>query len=116
MQKAAWPAASVQRDEAVRTGRKISRGLHRPSKPAVTASGWRAGVRAHAVEAHVIHPSSVAVSREHRPRQDRPARHRVAEAEGVLGVACGRGTGHCSYLTGKAPCKFEIDLPPAESS
>ena len=32
----------------------------------MTASGWRAGSRARGIEAHVIHASSVAVSREHR--------------------------------------------------
>src|SRR5215471_6720855 len=42
-------------------------GLRWPSKPAATASGWPAGSRRAGVEAHVIHPSSVAVSREHRP-------------------------------------------------
>jgi len=32
----------------------------------VTASGWRAGCTPAAIEAYVIHPNSVAVSREHR--------------------------------------------------
>jgi len=42
----------------------------------------------------VIHPSSVAVSREHRRAKNRQARHRDAEA-GVLGVAPWE-RGHCS--------------------
>ena len=33
------------RDESVRAGRMITRGLRLPSKPAATASGWRAGWR-----------------------------------------------------------------------
>src|SRR5215211_7077871 len=40
--------------------------LSLPMRPGVTASGWRAGLRARGVEAYVIHPTSVAVSREHR--------------------------------------------------
>jgi transposase len=40
----------------------LSRGLRLPSKPAATAFGWRAGLEAHGVEAHVIHPSSVAAA------------------------------------------------------
>ena len=37
-----------------------------PSKPAVTGSGWHGGWRRMALRSHVIHSSSVAVSREHR--------------------------------------------------
>ena len=33
------------RDESVRAGRTITRGLRLPSKPAATASGWHAGLR-----------------------------------------------------------------------
>ena len=66
------------RDEAVRAGRTITR-------IAVAFEAGRDGfwlarwLEARGVEAHVIHPSSVAVSRTS-TGQDRPARHRVAEA------------------------------------
>jgi hypothetical protein len=35
--------------------------LRWPSKPAATASGWRAGLEARGVEAHVIHASSLLI-------------------------------------------------------
>ena len=53
------------RDEAVRRD-AISHASRLPTKLAVTAFGWRVGFRAQDIEAHVIHASSVAVSREHR--------------------------------------------------
>ena len=43
-----------------------STGSPSPTRPAATASGWRAGCAPSAIEAYVIHPSSVPVSREHR--------------------------------------------------
>ena len=100
------------RDEAVRTGRKITRIA--PAFEAGRDGFWLARWRSCSWGGGACDPSLECrrIARTS-PGQDRPARHRVAEA-GVLGVA-GRGTGHCSYLTGKAPCKFEIDLPPAES-
>src|SRR6478736_5855465 len=53
------------RDEAVKAGRKITRIA--PAFEAGRDGFWLARwLRAHGVEAHVIHPSSVAVSREHR--------------------------------------------------
>jgi hypothetical protein len=81
------------RDEAVKDGRKITRIAlaFEAGRDGFWLARW---LRARGVEAHVIHPSSVAVSREHRPGEDRPARHRVAEA-GVLGVAAwGKGPLH----------------------
>jgi len=76
------------RDEAVRAGRNITR-------IAVAFEAGRDGfwlarwLEARGVEPHVIHPSSVAVSREHRRAKTDRARHRVAET-GVLGVATWR--------------------------
>src|ERR1700747_257219 len=72
-------------DEAVRAGRTITRIAL--AFEAGRDGFWlarRLGVRG--VEAHVIHASSVAVSREHRRAKTRLARHRVAEAR-VIGVA-----------------------------
>src|SRR5438874_7127498 len=53
------------RDEAVKAGRKITRIAlaFEAGRDGFWLARW---LRAHAVEAHVIHPSSVAVSREHR--------------------------------------------------
>src|SRR5437879_7414795 len=53
------------RDEAVKAGRKITRITlaFEAGRDGFWLARW---LRAHAVEAHVIHPSSVAVSREHR--------------------------------------------------
>jgi transposase len=53
------------RDEAVRTGRKIARIVlaFEAGRDGFWLARW---LSAHEVEAHVIHPSSVAVSREHR--------------------------------------------------
>ena len=78
------------RDEAVRAGKKIARIAlaFEAGRDGFWLARW---LEARGVEAHVIHPSSVAVSREHRRAKNRPARHRVTEA-GVLGVAAW-GTG-----------------------
>ncbi len=59
------------RKEAVKAGHKIERivGL---SKLAATVFGWRGGCGARRIEAYVIHPTSVAVSRERqRAKTDR---------------------------------------------
>src|SRR5271156_2175717 len=78
------------RDEAVKAGRQITRIAlaFEAGRDGFWLARW---LRAHGVEAHVIHPSSVAVSRRTSPGQDRPARPRVTEA-GVLGMAAW-GTG-----------------------
>ena len=75
------------RDEAVRAGRTITRiaVAFEAGRDGFWLARWLA---ARGIEAHVIHASSVAVSREHGER-NRPARHRVAEAR-VLGVAAWR--------------------------
>src|SRR6266487_6916662 len=62
-------------DEAVRAGRTITRIAlaFEAGRDGFWLARW---LEARGVEAHVIHPSSVAVSREHRPRrhaQGRPA-------------------------------------------
>src|SRR5213076_2706516 len=53
------------RDEAVRAGRKITRIAlaFEAGRDGFWLARW---LRAHGIEAHVIHPTSVAVSREHR--------------------------------------------------
>ena len=62
------------RDEAIRAGKEITR-------IAVAFEAGRDGfwlarwLEARGVEVHVIHPSSVAVSRETSPGENRPARH-----------------------------------------
>src|SRR5690242_8632315 len=67
-------------DEAVRAGRTITRIAlaFEAGRDGFWLARWLA---ARGVEAHVIHASSVAVSREHRRGENRPARHRVAEAQ-----------------------------------
>src|SRR5712671_2920594 len=78
------------RDEAVRAGKEITR-------IAVAFEAGRDGfwlarwLEARGVEAHVIHPSSVAVSREHRRAKTDRLDTEFTEA-GVLGVAAW-GTG-----------------------
>src|SRR5437588_10668822 len=81
------------RDEAVKAGRKITR----------IALAFEAGcdgfwlarwLRAHGVEAHVIHPSSVAVSREHR-RAKTDRRDTELLKRGFLGWLRGE-RGHCT--------------------
>src|ERR1700732_2942567 len=81
------------RDEAVRAGKKITR-------IALAFEAGRGGfwlarwLRAHGVEAHVIHPSSVAVSREHRrAKTDRLDTELLKR--GFLGWLRGE-RGHCS--------------------
>ena len=82
-----------------------SRGLRLPSKPAATASGWRAGLTARGVEAHVIHASSVAVSREHRrAKTDRLDTELLKR--GFLGWLRGE-RGHCSMV--RVPTLAEED-------
>src|SRR5580698_3902575 len=85
------------RDEAVRAGSSITRIAlaFEAGRDGFWLARW---LQAHGVEAHVIHPSSVAVSREHRP-----ARHRVAEA-GFLGVATW-GTGPLQHSARPNDCR-----------
>ena len=66
------------REEAEKAGRKIER-------IAVAFEAGRDGfwlarwLRARGIEAHVIHASSVAISREHRRAKTDPSRHRAAQ-------------------------------------
>jgi transposase len=70
-----------------------SRGLRLPSKPAATASGWRAGLRRVASRSRdpCLECRGITGTL---PGENRPARHRVAEAR-VLGWLRGE-RGHCS--------------------
>src|ERR1700724_1184708 len=81
------------RDEAVKDGRKLTRIAM--AFEAVRDGFWLARwLRAHGVEAHVIHPSSVAVSREHRrAKTDRLDTELLKR--GFLGWLRGE-RGHCS--------------------
>src|SRR4051812_27534952 len=76
MRRRCWACSSAGGARRPRRGAR-SRASPSPSRPDATGSGWPAGcgragswlarwLRARGVEAHVIHPSSVAVSREHR--------------------------------------------------
>ena len=78
------------RDEAVRAGCNITRIAlaFEAGRDGFWLARW---LMARGVEAHAIHPSSVAVSREHRRAKTDRARHGIAEA-GVLRMA-GWGTG-----------------------
>jgi len=78
------------RDEAIGAGKEITRIAlaFEAGRDGFWLARW---LRARGVEAHVIHPSSVAGIARTSPSEDRPARHRVTEA-GVLGVAAW-GTG-----------------------
>jgi transposase len=81
------------RDEAVRAGRKITRIAlaFEAGRDGFWLARW---LRAHGVEAHVIHPSSVAVSREHRrAKTDRLDTELLKRA--FLGWLRGE-RGHCS--------------------
>src|SRR4029079_169357 len=81
------------RDEAVKAGRKITRIAlaFEAGRDGFWLARW---LRAHGVEAHVIHPSSVAVSREHRrAKTDRLDTELLQR--GVLGWLRGE-RGHCS--------------------
>src|SRR5213595_3230681 len=92
------------RDEAVKAGRKITR-------IALALEAGRDGfwlarwLRARGVEAHVIHPSSVAVSREHRrAKTDRLDTELLKR--GFLGWLRGE-RGHCSMA--RVPTMLEQD-------
>src|SRR3979411_464179 len=92
------------RDEAVKAGRKITR-------IAVAFEAGRDGfwlarwLRARGAEAHVIHPSSVAVSREHRrAKTDRPDTELLKP--GCFGGRSGE-RGHCSMA--RVPTSAEED-------
>src|SRR5258708_18164522 len=81
------------RDEAVRAGKKITRIAlaFEAGRDGVWLARW---LSARGVEAHVIHPSSVAVSREHRrAKTDRLDTEMLKR--GVLGWLRGE-RGHCS--------------------
>src|SRR6201987_2703116 len=82
-----WP------DEAVKAGRKITRIAlaFEAGRDGFWLARW---LRAHGVEAHVIHPSSVAGSREHRRAKTDRLDTEVLK-RGVLGGLRGAG-GHCS--------------------
>src|SRR6202047_2220922 len=92
------------RDEAVKAGRKITR-------IALAFEAGRDGfwlarcLRAHGVEAHVIHPSSVAVSLEHR-RAKTARRHHELRNRGFLGWRRGE-RGHGSMA--RVPTMAEED-------
>src|SRR6202045_1798655 len=80
-------------DEVVKPGRKITRIAlaFEAGRDGFWLARW---VRAHGVEAHVIHPSSVAVSREHRrAKTDRLETELLKR--GVLGWVGGE-RGHCT--------------------
>src|SRR5690348_7987410 len=90
------------RDEAARAGRSVTR-------VAVAFEAGRDGfwlarwLRARGVEAHVIHPTSVAVSREHRQeRTDRLDTELLKR--GFLGWLR-RERGHCSYGARPDDCR-----------
>ena len=66
------------REEAEKAGHSIKRisVAFEAGRDGFWLARW---LRARDIEAHVIHASSVAVSREHRRAQDRSARHRAAQ-------------------------------------
>ena len=76
------------RDEAINAGREINRMVlaFEAGRDGFWLARW---LRARNIEAYVIHPNSVAVSREHRRAQDRPTRHRTSEAR-LPGMAARR--------------------------
>jgi hypothetical protein len=76
------------RDEALRAGRTITRIAlaFEAGRDGFWLARWLA---ARGVEAHVIHPSSVAVSREHRRGKDRSAGTRNCSSGGSLGGCVG---------------------------
>jgi hypothetical protein len=81
------------RDEAVKAGRTITRIAlaFEAGRDGFWLARW---LLAHGVEAHVIHPSSVAVSREHRrAKTDRLDTELLKR--GFLGWLCGE-RGHCT--------------------
>src|ERR1700738_4483880 len=91
-------------DEAVKAGRKITRIAlaFEAGRDGFWLARW---LRAHGVEAHVIHPSSVAVSREHRrAKTDRLDTELLKR--GFLGWLRGE-RGHCSMA--RVPTMAEED-------
>ncbi len=92
------------RDEAVRAGKKITRIAlaFEAGRDGFWLARW---LRAHGVEAHVIHPSSVAVSRQHRrAKTDRLDTELLKR--GFLGWLRGE-RGHCSMA--RVPTMAEED-------
>ena len=67
------------RDEAVRAGRMVTRIVlaYEAGRDGFWLARW---LRARGVETHVVHSTSVAVSREHRRAKNRSARYRDANA------------------------------------
>ncbi len=98
------------RDELVRAGHTIARiaVAFEAGRDGFWVARW---LEARGVEAHVIHPSSVAGIAGTSPGKDRSARHRVAEAR-VLGVRGGQ-RGHCSMA--RVPTLAEEDAKRPES-
>src|SRR5258707_9386800 len=93
------------RDEAVKAGRKITRIAlaFEAGRDGFWLARW---LRAHGVEAHVIHPSSVAVSREHRrAKTDRLDTELLKR--GFLGWLRGE-RGHCTMA--RIPTIAEEDV------
>src|SRR6202051_369355 len=92
------------RDEAVKAGKKITRIAlaFEAGRDGFWLARW---LRAHGVEAHVIHPSSVAVSREHR-RAKTDLLHPELLKRGFLGWLRGE-RGHCSMA--RVPTMAEED-------
>ena len=76
------------RDEAINAGRKITRIVlaFEAGRDGFWLARW---LRARNIEAYVIHPNSVAVSREHRRAKTDRTRHRAAEAR-LPGLAARR--------------------------
>src|SRR6266446_4370840 len=98
------------RDEAVKAGRKITRIAlaFEAGRDGFWLARW---LRARGVEAHVIHPSSVAVSREHRrAKTDRLDTELLKR--GFLGWLRGE-RGHCSMA--RVPTIGEEDAQAAQS-
>ena len=77
-----------RRDEAINAGRKITRIVlaFEAGRDGLWLARW---LRARNIEAYVIHPNSVAVSREHRRAKTDRTRHRAAEAR-LPGLAARR--------------------------
>jgi len=101
------------RDEAVKAGRQITRIAlaFEAGRDGFWLARW---LRAHGVEAHVIHPSSVAVSREHRrAKTDRLDTELLKR--GFLGWLRGE-RGHCTMARSRQLPKRTPSGPIASAS